>query len=47
MNRLTPIFIAAALAISAGLALAQSRMTLQDGNRGHAAPGHSMPAADR
>jgi len=37
MNKLTPIFIAGALAISGGLALAQSQM-----NDGNAMPGHNM-----
>lgn len=38
MNRLTPIFIAAALGISAGLAVAQSQMDDK------AMPGHDMSA---
>ena len=37
MNKLTPIFIAGALAISGGLALALSQM-----NDGNAMPGHNM-----
>ncbi len=37
MNKLTPIFIAGALAVSGGLALAQSQM-----NDGNAMPGHNM-----
>lgn len=37
MNKLTPMFIVGALAISGGLALAQSQM-----NDGNAMPGHNM-----
>jgi uncharacterized protein (DUF305 family) len=46
MNKLTPIFIAGSLAISAGLALAQSQMNKDDPMQGHNMPGHSMPASD-
>jgi len=35
MNKLTPIFIAGALAISAGLAIAQSQMNTNDPMAGH------------
>lgn len=42
MNKLTPIFIAGALAISAGLAFAQSQMNTPDTTSGHA--GHNMSA---
>jgi uncharacterized protein (DUF305 family) len=42
MNKLTPIFISAALAISAGLAFAQSQMNTPETTSGHA--GHSMAA---
>ena len=45
MNKLTPIFIAGALAISAGLAFAQSQMNAPETTSGHA--GHiSAPATD-
>ncbi|MBU1335835.1 MAG: DUF305 domain-containing protein [Alphaproteobacteria bacterium] len=40
MNKLTPIFIAGAIAISAGLAFAQSQMNTPETTSGHA--GHSM-----
>lgn len=51
MNKLTPIFIAGALAISAGLAIAQSQMNKDNPMQGHNMPGmnmpgHSMPASD-
>lgn len=42
MNKLTPIFIAGAMAISAGLAFAQSQMNTPETTSGHA--GHSMSA---
>jgi uncharacterized protein (DUF305 family) len=42
MNKLTPIFIAGALAISAGLAFAQSQMNTPETTSGHA--GHNMSA---
>ena len=50
MNKLTPIFIAGALAISAGLAFAQSQMK-DDAMKGHKMPGmnmsgHTMSASD-
>jgi len=41
MNKLTPIFIAGALAVSGGLALAQSQM-----NDGNAMPGHNMSSME-
>jgi len=51
MNKLTPLFIAGALAISAGLAIAQSQMKEEDPMQGHPMPGISMsgtqmPASD-
>lgn len=46
MNKLTPIFIAGALAISAGLAIAQSRMNTNNMMPGHDMQDHSMPALD-
>ena len=46
MNKLTPIFIAGALAISAGLAVAQSQMNKDNTMQGHNMSGHSMPASD-
>lgn len=46
MNKLTPIFIAGALAISAGLAVAQSQMNKDNTMQGHTMSGHSMPASD-
>ena len=51
MNKLTPIFIAGSLAISAGLALAQSQINKDNPMQGHNMPGmnmpgHSMPASD-
>ena len=42
MNKLTPIFIAGAMAISAGLAFAQSQMNTPEPTSGHA--GHNMSA---
>lgn len=41
MNKLTPLFIAGALAISAGLALAQNQMNTKAPADAHA--GHGMP----
>ncbi|KAB2703286.1 CopM family metallochaperone [Brucella lupini] len=46
MNRLTPIFIAGALAISAGLAFAQSQMD-PDHSMGHDMSGMNLSASDR
>ena len=51
MNKLTPIFIAGALAISAGLAFAQSQMNKDEAMQGHKMPGknmsgHTMSASD-
>lgn len=46
MNKLTPIFIAGALAISAGLALAQNQMTKDNPMQGHDMSGHAMPVSD-
>lgn len=46
MNKLTPIFIAGALAISAGLAIAQSQTNAGDAMQGHDMHGMEMPAAD-
>lgn len=46
MNKLTPIFIAGALAISAGLAIAQSQMKTNDAMQGHDMSGMEMPVAD-
>ena len=43
MNKLTPIFIAGALVISGGLAIAQSQMTGSTPAESHG--GHAMPAA--
>ena len=45
MNKLTLIFIAGALAISAGLMIAQNEMNT-DTVPDHNMPGHSMPASD-
>jgi uncharacterized protein (DUF305 family) len=45
MNKLTPIFIAGALAISAGLAIAQSKMSKDDPMQGHDMTGMEMPAS--
>ncbi|WP_195180342.1 hypothetical protein [Mesorhizobium sp. INR15] len=42
MNKLTPIFIAGALAISAGLAIAQSQMNKDDPMQGHNMLGMNM-----
>jgi uncharacterized protein (DUF305 family) len=46
MNKLTPIFIAGAIAVSAGLALAQSQMNKNDPMAGHNMPGMSMSSSD-
>ncbi|MFU0507835.1 CopM family metallochaperone [Pseudaminobacter sp. NGMCC 1.201702] len=46
MNKLTPIFIAGAVAISAGLAIAQSQRNTDNTMQGHNMSGHSMPASD-
>ncbi len=46
MNKLTPIFIAAALVISAGLAVAQNQMNKDDSMQNHKNAGHSMPVSD-
>ena len=46
MHKLTPIFIGGALAISAGLAIAQSQLNTDTPMQGHDMPGHSMPASD-
>ena len=46
MNKLTPIFIAGALAINAGLAIAQSQMKTGDAMQGRDMSGMKMPAAD-
>ena len=46
MNKLTPIFIAGSLAISGGLAVAQSQINKDSSMQGHTMPGHSMPASD-
>lgn len=43
MNKLTPVFIAAALAISAALAFAQSQMEKGASMQGHDMSGHSVP----
>lgn len=46
MNRLTPIFIAGAIAISAGLAIAQSQMNHDAPMQGHDMSGMTMPGMD-
>lgn len=46
MNKLTPIFIAGAIAISAGLAIAQGQLKTETPMSGHDMAGHSMPATD-
>ena len=46
MNKLTPIFIAGALAISAGLAIAQNHINKDDPMQNHDMSGHSMPVSD-
>lgn len=45
MNKLTPIFIAGALAISAGLAIAQTSMNKGDPMQGHNMAGMTAPGA--
>ncbi|SCB21162.1 protein of unknown function [Rhizobium miluonense] len=51
MNKLTPIFVAGAIAVSAGLAIAQSQLNKSDSMLGHDMSGmnmsgHGMSAAD-
>ena len=46
MNRLTPIFIGGAIAISAGLALAQTQMDNNGAMQGHNMPGMNMQGMD-
>ena len=46
MNKLTPIFIAGAIAISAGLAFAQSQMNTPEPTSAHAGHTLSAPASD-
>lgn len=46
MNKLTPIFIAGALAVSVDLTIAQSQMNENSTTHGHAMTGHTMPASD-
>lgn len=49
MNKLTPIFIAGAIAVSLGLALAQNQLSKDDAMQGHDShdmSGHAMPASD-
>lgn len=46
MNRLTPIFIGGAIAISVGLALAQTQMDNNGAMRGHNMPGMNMQGMD-
>src|SRR5690554_1589075 len=46
MNKLTSIFIAGAMAISAGLAFAQSQMNTPETTSGHAGHSMSAPASD-
>lgn len=41
MNKLTPLFIAGSLAISAGLIVAQNQMVKDDPMQGHDMPGMS------
>jgi uncharacterized protein (DUF305 family) len=45
MNKLTPIFIAGALAISAGLAIAQAPMNKDNSMQGHTMPATEAPAS--
>lgn len=45
MNKLTPIFIAGSLAISAGLATAQSQMNKNNPMQGHGMTGMEMSAS--
>lgn len=46
MHKLTPVFIAGALAISGGLAIAQSQSNGGDPMEGHTMSDHTMPASD-
>ncbi|MBR7654427.1 DUF305 domain-containing protein [Ochrobactrum oryzae] len=46
MNKLTPIFIAGALAISAGLAIAQSQMNTDNAMQGHDMSAMQKPSSD-
>jgi uncharacterized protein (DUF305 family) len=46
MNRLTPIFIGGAIAISVGLALAQTQMDNNGVMQGHNMPGMNMQGMD-
>ena len=46
MNRLTPIFIGGAIAISVGLALAQTQMDNNGAMQGHNMPGMNMQGMD-
>lgn len=47
MNKLTPIFIAGAIAISAGLAIAQSQLKTNDATSAdHSMPGMDMSGAE-
>lgn len=46
MNRLTPIFIGGAIAISVGLALAQTQMENNGAMQGHNMPGMNMQGMD-
>ncbi|AOF92644.1 DUF305 domain-containing protein [Sinorhizobium sp. RAC02] len=46
MHKLTPIFIAGALATSGGLAIAQSQMNKDNPMQGHSMSGHTMPVPD-
>lgn len=46
MHKLTPIFIAGALAVSGGLAVAQSQMNKDNPIDGHDMSGHTMPVTD-
>jgi len=46
MNKLTPIFIAGAVAISAGLAIAQNQINKEDSMQNHNMSGHSIPISD-
>ncbi|MGB3815245.1 MAG: hypothetical protein WA950_18675 [Shinella sp.] len=45
MNKLTPVFIAAALATSVALAFAQSQMEKDDSMQGHDMSDHSTPVS--
>jgi uncharacterized protein (DUF305 family) len=44
MNKLTPILIAGAIAVSAGLAIAQNQLNNEDPMAGHDMSVHAMPA---